>query len=100
MLDDAMPMLGTLVGDRIRIRRVRAARDLRVRIGPGAIEQVVLNLALNARDAMPIGGRVTFDLDTIDVGPEDTAQDEKLAPGRYAVLAVEDEGPGIPSEVL
>jgi two-component system cell cycle sensor histidine kinase/response regulator CckA len=101
MLDDAMPMLGTLVGDRIRIRRVRAGVDLRVLIGPGAIEQVVLNLALNARDAMPRGGRVTFDLDTIDIGPGDALPTEPaLACGRYAVLAVEDEGCGISDEVL
>lgn len=95
VLDDAMPMLGTLVGDRIRIRRIRAASELRVRIDPASLEQVVLNLALNARDAMPRGGRLTFDPDTIDV-----EEDETLAPGRYVVLSIEDEGSGISAAVL
>jgi PAS domain S-box-containing protein len=103
-LDAAMPMLTTLVGDRIRIRRVRASSDLRVRIDPGALEQVVLNLAMNARDAMPRGGRVTFDLDTIDVTADEPASEGPnegtLAPGRYAVISVEDEGVGIPAAAL
>ncbi len=96
MLDATMPMLGTLVGDRVRIRRVRSATELRVRIDPGALEQVVLNLALNARDAMPKGGRLTLDLDTVDIPQADPT----LATGRYVVLAVEDEGAGIPADVL
>jgi PAS domain S-box-containing protein len=95
MLDASTAMLGTLLGDRVRLRRVRAPAPLRVRIDRGALEQVVLNLAANARDAMPEGGRITIDLDTLDV-----TNDLTLPSGRYAVLAVEDDGAGIPPDVL
>jgi two-component system cell cycle sensor histidine kinase/response regulator CckA len=95
LLDRTAPMLGTLLGDSIRLRRVRAASDIRVAVDPIALEQVVLNLVVNARDAMPRGGKITLDVDTIDLH-----DDPELRPGRYAVLAVEDDGVGIPPAVL
>ncbi len=101
MLDAAMPMIGTLVGDHVRVRRVKATSDARVNIAPGVIEQVVLNLVLNARDAMPDGGRVTIDVDTVSLHDDvPGAGESALADGRYVVLAVEDEGNGIPPDVL
>jgi two-component system cell cycle sensor histidine kinase/response regulator CckA len=60
------------------------------------MEQVVLNLAVNARDAMPEGGEMTFAIHTLDVGAEDCKSRPGAEPGRYVVLSVTDTGCGIP----
>ncbi|HEX6693920.1 MAG TPA: response regulator [Longimicrobiales bacterium] len=71
-----------------------------VEADPGQLEQVVVNLAVNARDAMPHGGRLTVRLSSVDVGAELSGQfGEAPRPGRYALLEVCDTGTGIPPEV-
>jgi two-component system cell cycle sensor histidine kinase/response regulator CckA len=64
-----------------------------VRADPGQLEQVLVNLATNARDAMPRGGRLTVSTSTVVADG-----DAKLPPGRYAVLSVEDTGVGMDAE--
>ncbi len=96
LLDQSWPIYETLVGDRIRLRRIRNGDGVRVRIDRGALEQVVLNLVVNARDAMSDGGRVIVELDVVEVLEERGA----LRRGRYAVLTVEDNGSGIAPEVM
>ncbi len=96
LLDQSNPIFAALLGDRIRLRRVRAERDVRVRCERGGFEQLVLNLLVNARDAMPDGGRITIDLSTREVGPGHVS----LSRGPHAVLAIEDEGDGIAPEHL
>lgn len=96
LVDQIEPMLETLVGDGVRIRRFRSREPVRVECDAGSIEQVLLNLAANARDAMPRGGRLTIETD-IAVVHEDT---EKLRRGRYARITVEDEGVGIEPSML
>ena len=59
------------------------------------MEQVVLNLAMNARDAMPDGGEMTFIIKALDVRPEDCCRRPGAKPGRYVVLSVEDTGCGM-----
>jgi len=67
-----------------------------VRGDPVQMEQVVLNLAMNARDAMPDGGNLSFITQTVDVRAEDCDRRPGAQPGRYVVLSVEDTGCGIP----
>jgi signal transduction histidine kinase len=73
-----------------------------VKADPGQLEQVVLNLALNARDAMPGGGELVIETTMADVGdgppPEEAAVE--MCPGRYAVLAVRDTGRGMDRTTL
>jgi CheY-like chemotaxis protein len=64
------------------------------------IEMVVLNLALNARDAMPQGGRLVINLSPVEISEADGRHDAKARPGRFACIRVEDTGSGIPPEVL
>jgi two-component system, cell cycle sensor histidine kinase and response regulator CckA len=89
------PMLKRLIGEHVEIV-VRASADAgRVKADPGQIEQVILNLAVNARDAMPKGGRVEFALSSADLRVEDARQGATVVPGRYTLLAVSDTGEGM-----
>jgi two-component system cell cycle sensor histidine kinase/response regulator CckA len=65
----------------------------------GQFEQILLNLATNARDAMPDGGRLWLVTDTVTLTPSD-AESLSIAPGEYATLQVRDSGHGIPTELL
>ena len=88
-------MLGRLIGEDIRIQ-TRLAADLgRVKADPGQIEQVILNLAVNARDAMPKGGTLT--VETRNTELDDTFMQTTLtvSPGLYVLLAVTDTGVGM-----
>ena len=66
----------------------------------GLIEQVLMNLAVNARDAMPSGGRVVIATSTVDLAADDPRRARGTAPGRYVALTVADTGSGIPAHVL
>ncbi|MGJ5817403.1 response regulator [Paludibaculum fermentans] len=94
------PMLVELVGDDIQLALdLRAAHDVTL-ADPGQMEQVLLNLALNARDAMPSGGRITLATrnETFAKAPAGSAN--KLEPGEYILLRVSDSGNGMNEEVL
>ncbi|KAB2923735.1 MAG: PAS domain S-box protein [Bacteroidetes bacterium] len=73
-----------------------------VRGDAGQMEQIVLNLSVNAMDAMPHGGRLVITTSTVDVAQRQTLtnEDEEMAEGRYVALTVRDTGTGIPPEVL
>lgn len=103
-LNAAVAAMGELLR-RLLGRGVRLTIDLeepgrRVRIDPTQLDQVVMNLALNARDAMPEGGALCIATrHAVVLHPEAVGQ-EMLPPGRYAVLEVRDSGSGIPPELL
>jgi two-component system CheB/CheR fusion protein len=90
-------MLRGLVGERIRVAIDCEPALWRVRADPGEIGRAILNLALNARDAMPEGGTLT--IGTVNVSLEEAdAPDEKLASGRYVMIVVHDTGFGIDAD--
>ncbi len=101
-LDRAVRDLERLVrgatGEHIELH-MRFAADLwRVKVDPSLLGQVVLNLAVNARDAMPGGGSLTFDASNRALD-EEAASREELSPGRYAVIEVTDTGVGMTQQV-
>ncbi len=91
-------MLRRLVGEDIEIAAALAPRLGAIRADPGQIEQVIVNLAVNARDAMPEGGQLTIETAEVEL-PEATARDLVTVPaGRYVMLAITDTGYGMDPE--
>lgn len=87
-------MLQRLLGERVQVDCLRHDSPVCARVDRAQFEQVVLNLALNARDAMPEGGRLTI-ATSIQDGSEGADRPGELGPGRYAVLRVQDSGCGM-----
>lgn len=93
-------MLGRLVGDNIRFQLELSDSLRRVRVDPVQLEQVIVNLVVNARDAMPQGGVITIRTDRHVAGPEAIAGGAPVTPGAYARIRVSDTGVGISPAVL
>ncbi len=92
------PMLRRLVLDKIDIRIVSSAAPLPVRADEGLVNQIVLNLVINARDAMLDGGTVTIGLGVVQLR-DPLAPTLGLMPGSYAGISVRDTGEGIPEDI-
>ena len=75
-------------------RRASTSDSAAVRADPGSLEQVLMNLAVNARDAMPKGGRLTIGIDEVVLDARDTNRPADAASGAYVVLTVTDTGSG------
>jgi two-component system cell cycle sensor histidine kinase/response regulator CckA len=93
-------LLRRLLGSRIRLGLELDQPGRRVRIDPTQLDQVVMNLALNARDAMPEGGSLRIATGHAMVLQPEPLGQEELPPGRYVTLEVGDSGGGIPPELL
>jgi two-component system cell cycle sensor histidine kinase/response regulator CckA len=99
-LSDLSNMLGRLLGANIELR-LEHGRDLGlVRVDPGQFDQVIINLAVNARDAMPGGGTLAIRTSRTVVGKPVPRGAEVMSPGSYVLIEVTDTGVGIPKEVI
>jgi two-component system, cell cycle sensor histidine kinase and response regulator CckA len=99
-LEDVMNLLGQLLGEKVKARVVHG-RDLwMVKVDPTQYQQVVINLAVNARDAMPQGGELT--IRTANISERESAQlgHTEMVPGEYVLCEVSDTGTGIPPEIM
>jgi two-component system cell cycle sensor histidine kinase/response regulator CckA len=88
-------MLKRLLGDLIDVVWIPGPGVLRVKADTGQIEQVVVNLAMNSRDAMPKGGKFMIETASVDLLAETSGRPESLAPGGYVLLTVSDTGVGM-----
>jgi PAS domain S-box-containing protein len=93
------PMLQRLVGENIRIRTIAVSGLSPVKADPSQIQQVVMNLVVNARDAMPNGGLLTIETANVTLGGEYVQSHHDVAAGDYVMLAVSDTGTGMTREV-
>ena len=89
------PMLRRLIGDDIRIVMNAASGLGRVEADHGQIEQVLVNIAVNARDAMPNGGRLSIETANVTLDNAYAAQHPAVVPGEYVMLALSDTGSGM-----
>ncbi len=92
-------MLERLIGDHVTIQVLLEAGPLPVQLDPGQLEQVVLNLAVNARDAMPSGGTLTIETRRAELNADEAHIHALQHVGAYAVLLVADTGGGMSAEV-
>jgi len=93
------PMVRSLVGEHIQVSFALDAALRSVRVDVGSLERVIMNLVVNARDAMPSGGRLSLATRAEVLDAEAVEQHPELTPGSYAVLEVSDTGMGIAPEV-
>jgi signal transduction histidine kinase len=91
-------MFRRLIGEDINLVTLPAASPDTVECDPGRLDQVILNLVVNARDAMPKGGRLTIETGNVQVGKRPSAGQLDVPPGRYVTLTVTDTGIGMDAE--
>ncbi len=96
LVTDVRPMLSRVVREDVELKVQLTDGPLLVHTDRGQLERVIMNLTVNARDAMPGGGTLTISTAVVALGPEADALTPPLTPGRYARLSLTDTGEGIP----
>ena len=95
LVADLEKMLRRVIPEHVRLVAVLSAGVGHIRVDPGQLEQVLLNLVVNARDAMPQGGTVTLTTKNVDLDQPYQTPHVVVEPGRYVALAVNDSGVGM-----
>ena len=98
LVSNVEKLLGRLIGEDVQLATALAHDVGRVRADPGQLEQVIVNLAVNARDAMPAGGKLTIETRNVDLDAAYAAEHRTVVPGPYVVIAVSDTGTGMSTE--
>jgi signal transduction histidine kinase len=91
-------MLRHLIGDGVDLVTLRGPALWQVKADPARIKQVIVNLAVNARDAMPEGGRLTIETSNVELDGASRQRLPAVTPGQYVMLAVSDTGIGMDAE--
>ena len=100
LLNSLESMVRSVLGESVRLEMELDPAVGRIRADQAQVEQVILNLVLNAKDAMPGGGVLRIRSGRMDKDGEGPGMDPTLPPGRYAVLTVSDTGEGMSEDVL
>lgn len=98
LIRDVEKMLGRLIGEDVDLAVSVGDRLGRVRVDPGQVEQILVNLVVNSRDALPLGGRITLEAANVELDAAYAAGHLDTEPGRYVMLAVSDNGVGMDAE--
>ena len=93
-------LLRRVIGEDIQLAVITHSAGLRLRADPDQLEQVIMNLVVNARDAMPSGGRLTIETAELNVDEEYCSRNPETKPGDYVVIAISDTGCGMDRETL
>ena len=100
LITNLVKMLERVIGEHVEIDVVPGAHLSTVRADPGQVEQVLVNLCVNARDAMPNGGAVTIRTENVTLDQDYCSAHPWAEPGRYVRLSVTDTGAGMDAETL
>ena len=99
LIADSKPMLDRILGEDVTLElHDPAGRQFFATVDPTGMESALLNLCINARDAMPNGGTISIDLSSVLIDEQDAREQSDVGPGRYVVVRVQDNGAGIPPE--
>jgi two-component system cell cycle sensor histidine kinase/response regulator CckA len=88
-------LLRRLISEDVELVTALAADLLPVRVDPASVEQILVNLAVNARDAMPVGGRLTIETSNVELDESAAFMHTAMPPGQYVMLSVGDTGQGM-----
>jgi PAS domain S-box-containing protein len=97
---DLEQLLRRTIGEQIELDVVLSPDTWHIEADPGRLEQVLVNLVVNARDALPTGGKITIDTANVNIDNTLNEPDSALPPGRYSRLRISDNGIGMSREVL
>jgi len=98
VVTENLKMLTRMIGEDVDLVMVPAAGLGTIRADAGQVEQVIMNLAVNARDAMPSGGKLTIETSNVSLDEEYARFHAPLRPGNYVMLAISDTGAGMDTE--
>jgi CheY-like chemotaxis protein len=93
-------LLHRALGEQVELEGVLSSRLWRAEVDQNQLENAILNLAVNARDAMPGGGKLTLETANVYLDANYAAKDAEVIPGQYVMVSVTDTGTGIPKDVL
>jgi two-component system, cell cycle sensor histidine kinase and response regulator CckA len=97
---DTLGLLRRVIGEDVELVTLLSPDAGTVMIDPGQFSQVLMNLAINSRDAMPGGGTLIIESRRIDLDDEYVLRHIQVAPGEYSMLAVTDTGTGMPAQII
>jgi PAS domain S-box-containing protein len=99
MVRDTVKLLKPILGEHVDIERVLADDAWPALADPSQLSAAIINLAVNARDAMPGGGRLTLETANVLLDDGDVSGDDEVATGEFVMIAVTDTGAGIPADI-
>ncbi|MCB2180609.1 MAG: response regulator [Desulfobulbaceae bacterium] len=100
LINNMSKMLGRLIGEDITTDLNLRKTAGNIKADPGQVEQIIMNLAVNARDAMPEGGTLTLETDTVEFDEEYCRTHAEASPGSYVMLVVTDTGHGLKKDII
>src|SRR6185312_15912260 len=100
LVQEMTDILRRTLGERIELESVTAGGLWNTLVDQSQLENAILNLAINARDAMPDGGKLTLELANASLDEAYAREHAEVAPGQYVMLAVSDTGHGMAADVV
>ncbi len=100
LIQNFLKIWGKMVGEDIAITTRLSEKGCVVEADPSQIEQVIMNLIVNARDAMPNGGEITIETAEVEFDERFADRHPEVKPGRYVLIAISDTGEGIDEDIL
>ncbi len=99
VINETSNMLKRLIGEDVELVTVLSPTVGSIKFDPGQLSQIIVNLAVNARDAMPDGGKLTIETTNVFIDPDYTTKRVEVLPGAYVSLSISDTGTGMPPEI-